>query len=87
MRNGQRGNRTPGILRVKQALYQAELAAQTDGPGRDRTGYLLLAKQALSQVSYRPNKIVPRESPEGIEPPRHGLGDRRSSAELRGLGS
>ena len=29
------------------------------GPGRTRTGYLILARDAFSQVNYRP-KLMPR---------------------------
>src|SRR5207237_6276623 len=41
---------------------RAELAGKTGGANRDRTGDLLLAKQALSQLSYGPCRwdVIPK---------------------------
>ena len=46
------------------------------GDDRDRTGGLLLAKQALSQLSYIPLKLV---GPSGFEPETSALSAQRSN--------
>jgi hypothetical protein len=38
--------------------YPALRCCNFSGPGRDRTGYLLHAMQALSQVSYEPSDFT-----------------------------
>ena len=48
------------------------------GADRDRTDDLLLAKQALSQLSYSPLKQV-AVGPEGIEPSTSRLSSVRSN--------
>lgn len=50
-RGAPRGNRTPGILLVREALYLAELSAH-GVDDRGRTGSLLLGKQVLRHLSY-----------------------------------
>ena len=47
-------------------------AAAVGGASRDRTGDLLLAKQALSQLSYGPGHPVPPRR--GVTPDMVGLG-------------
>ena len=56
------------------------------GPERDRTADLLLAKQALSQLSYRPKNnveiavsVTKVMGPGGIEPPTSRLSSVRSN--------
>ena len=55
-----------------------------NGDGRDRTGDLLLAKQALSQLSYIPSGIMPNILTRllglsGIEPETSPLSRARSN--------
>ena len=51
------------------------------GDSRDRTGDLLLARQALSQLSYIPEYLLLRKvvGPSGLEPPTLRLSVVRSS--------
>jgi hypothetical protein len=50
------------------------------GAGRDRTDDILLAKQALSQLSYGPSPPLPGRPPARADPP-----DRRNMVGLGGL--
>ena len=58
---------------------------QSYGADRDRTGDLLLAKQALSQLSYCPEMVARVKSlgPGGFEPPTPRLSSECSTPELR----
>ena len=49
------------------------------GDSRDRTGDLLLARQALSQLSYIPDSLRKVVGPSGLEPPTLRLSVVRSS--------
>ena len=47
---------------LRRGLGQSPILASAYGGGRDRTDDLLLAKQALSQLSYAPQTVVSRQS-------------------------
>ena len=62
--------------------YQTALISEIDGgEGRDRTDYLLLAKQLLSQMSYIPKIMVPQVR---IELTTYRLQGECSTSELQG---
>ena len=66
------------IFKELQNLTQHTFARFKIGADRDRTDDLLLAKQALSQLSYSPfNKFA--VGPEGIEPSTSRLSSVRSN--------
>ena len=76
---------TASIINIYDEWYflflSPSLSYMTGGGERDRTDDLLLAKQALSQLSYTPNQLV---GPGRLELPTSRLsGVRSNQAELR----
>ena len=69
----------PGIEPRSEAYETSELPllypAMNGGGDKDRTCYILLAKQALSQMSYTPGNLFLAEHV-GIEPTHPLLNDR-----------
>lgn len=67
------------IAALEMAAFTSVLGLLVSGANRDRTGDLLLAKQALSQLSYTPDKKL--VGLDGFEPSTPAL-SRRCSNQL-----
>ena len=63
---------------ARREYFQKNFVAEFGGASRNRTDDILLAKQALSLLSYGPEMV----HKDGIEPPTRAPSTRRSTAEL-----